>query len=501
MAAAAIVLSPSTTPPSYHRIVSPTLKVPSDPQQSIPVGLLACQRDPLLRKLETTVVSCTISQSAPPTNARKGKKAPAPAAPVSPTLEVILHDTVVFPEGGGQPSDTGLIETVAGRTWIVKRALRHGGHAVHYVQANNAEEDLLQLAPGTKVTVSLADADWDRRYDHMTMHTSQHLLSAVIETRFGIPTLSWSLPEAPAPCYVELARGMTVEEILAVQTEANRYVFEGRSVHVEVQEMDKPGQPEESSDPSRGFNKAIPADYTGGIMRVVVIDRIDRNPCCGTHWPTLHNLQLFIVPQTETLARSNTTSARLYFFAGPRLINHLTSTHTQLAAAAATLSCGAPQVPPRIEQVVDERKRAEKRVDDLESELAKHVAGSIAEEMRQSSGGTPFTKHIHRVDDSANPLGFLSSIASAFAGLTTAESSYLLVFSSTPSAQLATNTNVVLIFGLDEKHVKAVGEQLKGKLNVKGGGKGTRWSGKFTGVWKEGRDDAAISDTLQGVTN
>ena len=43
MAATAIFLPP-TTPSDYHRIVSPVVKVPSDAQTSIPVGLLACQR-------------------------------------------------------------------------------------------------------------------------------------------------------------------------------------------------------------------------------------------------------------------------------------------------------------------------------------------------------------------------------------------------------------------------------------------------------------------------
>ena len=219
----------------------------------------------------------------------------------TPTLEVILHDTIVFPEGGGQPSDTGLIQTSNERVWKVLQARRHGGHAVHYVQVEDAEVDILPFAVGTKVLVKLGDADWDRRYDHvsifnlldfvvvtgspmqMTMHTSQHLLSAVLEDRLNIQTLSWSLTDTPAPCYVELSRSMTSDEIQSIQTTANRYVFEGRTVHVEVQEMEKPDGPEKLEDHARGFAKAIPADYTGGIMRVVVIDRIDRNPYVLEH--------------------------------------------------------------------------------------------------------------------------------------------------------------------------------------------------------------------------
>ena len=46
MSASAIVLAPSspTTPASYHRIISPTLRIPTDISKPIPVGLLACQR-------------------------------------------------------------------------------------------------------------------------------------------------------------------------------------------------------------------------------------------------------------------------------------------------------------------------------------------------------------------------------------------------------------------------------------------------------------------------
>lgn len=41
--ATAILLQP-TTPLDYHRIISPDLVIPSDPQISIPVGIIACQR-------------------------------------------------------------------------------------------------------------------------------------------------------------------------------------------------------------------------------------------------------------------------------------------------------------------------------------------------------------------------------------------------------------------------------------------------------------------------
>ncbi|KAF8897493.1 hypothetical protein BD779DRAFT_1491147, partial [Infundibulicybe gibba] len=442
-----------TTPPDYHRIISPTVKVPSDPQTAVPVGLLACQRDPLLRTLETVVVECKISQPVIAPANKKAKKA-----------VVILHDTVIFPEGGGQPTDTGVINA-GGLIWDVIQAKRHGGYAVHYMRVRDGDVNaaLGAFTAGNNVTVSLDNTGYDRRYDHMSMHTSQHLLSALLETRLDLPTLSWSLTNYPTPCYVEVPRGMSQEEIASIQQEANRLVFEGRKVHVEVEELDRDQEKGvERLASGRAVGKALPEDYTGGVKRVVVIDGVDRNPCCGTHLPSIHNLQLFLLPHTDALSRSSTTSARLYF---------------------STLSCGAPLVPERVSQVVDERKRAEKRVVDIEEELAKFIAKGLIQEMNQESGEL-YKKHVHRTDDTSNALGFLTAISFAISNAAPTQK-HIVVLTSSPSAQTTTSGSVVMVSGSDDNRVKTLG-----------GGKGLKWSGKFTGVWKENRESALIQDIL-----
>ena len=106
----------------------------------------------------------------------------------------------------------------------------------------------------------------------MSMHTAQHLLSAVLETKLDLPTLSWALTSYPTPSYVEVPRAMTSEEITSIQEEANKLVFEGRPVHVEVEELDALNRAYDT--PSVG----IPSDYTGGVKRTVIIDGVDRNP-------------------------------------------------------------------------------------------------------------------------------------------------------------------------------------------------------------------------------
>ncbi|KAJ7744488.1 ThrRS/AlaRS common domain-containing protein, partial [Mycena maculata] len=491
----------------YHRILSPILKDwistgeedKDSKRHSTPVGILACQRDPLLRQLDATVVSSIVSSPVVPPKGKNAKKSVlAPTIPHDAIcLEVCLSDTVIFPEGGGQPSDTGLIHA-GGVAWSVLQAKRHGSLAVHYVRVhdNNVDAALLAFAPGAKVKVELDQVGFDRRYDHMSLHTSQHLLSALLQTRLNLPTLSWSLTSYPAPCYVEIPRGMTQEEISMIQEEANRLEA---NIHVEVEELDPESKkPVERLESGRAVGKSLPEDYTGGVDRVVVIDGVDRNPCCGTHLPSLRNLQLFILPHTDALSRSSTTVARLNFLAGPRLIAHLVSTHRHLTSTAAILSCGTPQVSERVTQVVDDRKSATRRTEDLELELAKYIAADLSRDIQGVDD--VFKKHVHRTDDSGNALPFLTTISTAFSEMVAKSGSdipYLIVLSSSPSAQSGTNINVLFVLGSDDKHVKAVGGALKTKLGVKGGGKGLKWSGKFIGIWKTGKEDVLIDDILR----
>lgn len=216
--------------------------------------------------------------------------------------------------------------------------------------------------------------------------------------------------------------------------------------------------------------------------------------------PSLHNLQSFLLPHTEALSRSSATSARLYFLAGPRLITHLTLTHNQITQASSILRCGAPQVPDRVLQVVEERKAGEKRAADLESQLVSVVAKELLQSAAQASEDR-FSTHVHRSDD---PLVFLTSIASEFVGLWTASEhasrQYLVVLTSSPTSQTATSTTVVLVVGSEDASVKEAGEVLKLKLGVKGGGKGPRWSGKWTGVWKPAKEGEIVGEVVKGLS-
>ncbi|HQR46407.1 MAG TPA: hypothetical protein PK598_10390 [Thermoanaerobaculia bacterium] len=88
----------------------------------------------------------------------------------------VLSDTILYPEGGGQPADRGFLNGAP-----VLDVQRRGGEIRHLLER--------PVAPGP-ATLRL---DWDRRFDHMQQHTGQHLLTAVAQDRFRWSTTAFHL--------------------------------------------------------------------------------------------------------------------------------------------------------------------------------------------------------------------------------------------------------------------------------------------------------------------
>ncbi|GJJ07594.1 hypothetical protein Clacol_001797 [Clathrus columnatus] len=461
--AAAIAMATLNEHDVYHRIVSSSIKVPTDTANPVPVGLLACQRDPLLKELTTWVIQCQESQGP---EAPKDKKKKPQSVQGEPVVEVLLHDSILFPEGGGQPSDIGFMESSEGDVWHVLEVRRRGHHAIHYVRCGKI------LPPGSLVKVYLGTAGFHRRYDHMCMHTSQHLISALLEKKLQLPTPSWYMTQYPAPAYIEVPRIPSAEELQSIEDEANDICISGTKVYVEVDDLHSKQENEDERN-----NKNLPIDYTGNVNRIVVIDGVDRNPCCGTHLPSLLGISIFILPQVEPLSRGR---GRIFFCAGPRVRAYLSKTHGLLTEAATGYGCAIEQIPERLTFETDGRRKGSKRVDELEAELAAYIVKDLEKEYAAlPTGQTKFVSFKHHMGLSSNPLNFLTTIQSEWKAVPASSTPYLLLLAE---SQKAEGYTVVLIVGSDEGDVKKLGDKFKAE-GVKGGGKGGKWSGK-TDKWK-----------------
>ncbi len=85
-----------------------------------------------------------------------------------------LDRTVFYPMGGGQPGDSGSLQRADG-TAVAIADTRKGPGADQILHVPAADQAL--PAVGERVVAAI---DWPRRHRHMSMHTSLHLLCAVV---------------------------------------------------------------------------------------------------------------------------------------------------------------------------------------------------------------------------------------------------------------------------------------------------------------------------------
>uniref|UniRef100_A0A1B0GL07 Threonyl/alanyl tRNA synthetase SAD domain-containing protein n=1 Tax=Lutzomyia longipalpis TaxID=7200 RepID=A0A1B0GL07_LUTLO len=167
-----------------------------------------CQEDSFLREFTSRVLSCEEAELP-----GAGKDAPLKG------YNVVCEDTIIFPEGGGQPCDIGYL---GGKR--VHNVVRKGDIAVHFVES--AEP----LCPGEEVRQLI---DWERRKDHMQQHSGQHLVTALFEREYNLETKAWWL--GSETCYIELgAKDVAQEQLDRIERMCNDLIAEGKKVSVSV---------------------------------------------------------------------------------------------------------------------------------------------------------------------------------------------------------------------------------------------------------------------------
>ncbi|KAL0933501.1 threonyl and Alanyl tRNA synthetase second additional domain-containing protein [Colletotrichum truncatum] len=317
-------------------------------QRAQVVGALACQQDSYLTTLETEVVSC--EKRLLPTakkNGSKDKSAVANGDKNPETWLIEFSDSVLFPEGGGQPSDHGTVTRLSGASETpipIEFVERVGLRCVYHSPQ--------PLSPGDRVR---QEVDYQRRRDHMQQHTGQHLLSAVMDTYDNLNTLGWGMGKSDAMNYVDLPRKPSESELQAIQTRCNDLIRANLPITVET--------------PDDAKVHKMPGDYdqSKGVVRVIRIGDIDRNTCCGTHLSQTSHISLILLHHGESVHGKN---YRLYFSVGDRAINLATASINAMGSISKLLSCRNTS-----EEVVQNVKKNQ----DLTSDLKKREKKLLAE--------------------------------------------------------------------------------------------------------------------------
>ena len=293
---------------------------------------------------------------------------------VSGWTAVTLDRTAFYPTGGGQPSDTGTLNSLR----VVECIDNEDEGVLHVIQGR---------APEIGATVH-GRVDWSRRLDHMQQHTGQHILSQAFVTLFNAPTRSFRVLDQSCEIDVDLANPAT--DIIERSVElANNVIWEDRPITIHNVTPEEAAELPLRKDPARE-----------GELRLIEIDGFDMTPCGGTHAHRTGEVGMIAVRHWER-AKGLT---RIEFVAGVRALADYRRANKTGRDVAALYSAARDDAAKLTSRVLEENKELHRRVRVLE-EIASRVEAEelISDAMRSVppavAGGSSDIKVIAKVFD------------------------------------------------------------------------------------------------------
>jgi len=250
-------------------------------------------------------------------------------------LQITLNQTIFYPASGGQPHDLGTLNGIP-----VIDVVDEGVTITHILQSPLLDSEVH------------AEISWPRRYGHMQQHTGQHLLSAVFEELFQIPTLSFRMGEESSS--IELGtKSLTDRQTEAVILRATELARASPRLVVTFEDAAQ----------AQGLRKA---SERAGLLRIVEIPGIDRSACGGTHVASLAEVLPLQIREMEKV-RGN---IRIAFVCGNRALARAQSDFQTLSRVAAALATSHGKLEDQITALKQNLADSEKQRQRLETEAA-----------------------------------------------------------------------------------------------------------------------------------
>lgn len=180
-----------------------------------------------------------------------------------------LDRTIFYPMGGGQPGDTGVLTTADGRAVAITDTLKHRDSGRHlHIPAEAAQGVDMALRPGDPVTMEI---DWKRRHKLMRMHTTLHLICALVDAEIT----GCQIGEDKSRIDLNTEGKPDKEEI---QAALDRLVADDRPTGAKWITDD-----ELKANPELVRTMSVQPPTGMGTVRLMEIEGIDLQPCGGTH--------------------------------------------------------------------------------------------------------------------------------------------------------------------------------------------------------------------------
>lgn len=216
-----------------------------------------------------------------------------------------LDQTAFFYEGGGQPCDTGTLDGVR-----VLTVQKENGEIYHYT------ENALKIGDTVNGAV-----DFERRFYFMQNHSGEHIVSGIVNKKFGLDNVGFHLNEE----FVTLDFNgiLSRAQLDEIELLANKVVWENRSIKTYF-----PSESELEALPYRS-KKELEGD-----IRIVEVEGVDMCACCAPHVAKTGEIGIIKLLEFEKL-RGGT---RIYMKCGKYALLDYQNTYKNLLGISNELS-------------------------------------------------------------------------------------------------------------------------------------------------------------------
>ncbi|MDD3370434.1 MAG: alanine--tRNA ligase [Alphaproteobacteria bacterium] len=304
------------------------------------------------------------------------------------TVSVVVNQTPFYGECGGQQGDVGIIKTSDGAVIVVSDTQKEAnGLIVHHGRVESGT-----VKTGDSVTLTV---DAERRAALRAHHSATHLLHEALRRELGDHVAQKGSLVAPDRLRFDFAQPTAIsgESLARVEAEVNKRI----RMNTEIETRLMP--PQEAVEQGA---RALFGEKYGDEVRVLFMGgRIEKQKdgrehysvelCGGTHASRTGDIGLFKIVSDSAVSAG---VRRIEAVTGAAALAYLDAQTALLKQAAETLKAPAAELPSRISQLMDDRKKLEREVVDLRKQVALGGGASGGAEAPKVIDGINFVSRI-----------------------------------------------------------------------------------------------------------
>lgn len=282
--------------------------------------------------------------------------------------KIILDQTIFYPEGGGQPSDQGYIQTDNGIKINIIYTEKQDDIVLHHV----AEEDISKL-DDIVGQVIYGEIDADIRDLLTRNHTATHLVIASAREVLGNHIWQAGAQKGIDKSRIDLShyKRISYDELREIERVANQKVQQ--NIPVNIQWYDR-------TDAERKYGFRL---YQGGIVpgkdiRVIEIPGVDVEACAGTHVTRTGDIGTIKILRTE---RVQDGVERIEYSVADSAITQIQKDNKIIKDSSEVFGVDAEQLPKTCNRFFNEWKEQQREIKALKKQLAKAKISTLADEV------------------------------------------------------------------------------------------------------------------------